>query len=423
MVNSLQSLKRSPSSYYQGSPEYNSYKSVKLWRPLKKGELEETISKIRDSGDPLSILFFYLYDLTEKKYKTYPRRKDGSNPFLHPLNLISDLQKSGIDDLITLSAALIHDIVEEDVDLYKKENFIVEKGEGIKKLDYHEIQLFEELYDLLVLFCKDNKISVKVIKELLDVVKLLTRHKRDFYYHSISEIFMEKNKKTKMRAIQVKLADRIHNISCLDSFKEQARIYQCFKNIFILNNTKNYLLKLKKSRDLSKLSLTHKSEFNNYLAIEILFEKCCQSTYEAFLKVCNDSLNKGIHGVELILQLAFRKFVYKGNGLRSVTKFDNQEMHPIRLFKGIIRKYDSRLHQEIEKYDHKVLNEMNYCRNFFGDFKFNDHQIRSIILYKDAYALKEIISYLLYMDDYVITGFGCKELFNDDMICITRTRV
>ena len=308
MVNSLQSLKSSTGVHYKVSDEYHNYKLVELPRPLKKAELKEILFKIKTSEDPLSNLFFYLYDMTEKKYKTYPRRKDGSDPFWHPLNLVMDLQKSGVSDLITLSAAMIHDIVEEDVDLYKRKMSIIEKGAGIKKLDKYEVQLFEELHDQLIIFCKNHKISVKVVKELLDVVKLLTRHKRDFYYHSISEIFMERSKKTRMRAIQVKLADRIHNILCLDSFKEQAQIYQCFKNLFILNNTKNYLLKLKKLNSISKLGLTNKSEFNNYLEIEILFKKCCKCTYESFLKVCNNSLNNGIHDVELILQLAFRKF-------------------------------------------------------------------------------------------------------------------
>ena len=93
------------------------------------------------------------------------------------------------------------------------------------------------------------------------------------------------------------------------------------------------------------------------------------------------------------------------------------------MFKGIVRKYDSLLHQENKKYEQKKMNEINYCRNFFAKFNFTDDQINSIITYKDAYALKEVISHLIYEESYVISGFGCNELCKRNMMCMTGSKV
>jgi len=79
------------------------------------------------------------------------------------------------------------------------------------------------------------------VEEVLGAVRLLTRHKRDCYYQSIIEIFVGDDEKMRERAIPVKLSDRIHNILCIESFNEQQRMFQCFKNLFILNNVKNIL--------------------------------------------------------------------------------------------------------------------------------------------------------------------------------------
>jgi hypothetical protein len=386
--------------------EYRTYKTVEHWKPQNEVLLVKDLTNPRRK---LGKLFSYLYHKTKKEYKHFPKRKDGTDPFIHPLNLVWSLRKAGINDIITLSAAIVHDLIEEGVDLYKKEKNIKEDSQGIKTLDEYEVKTMQKLENELNKFCNDNKINQNVVKEMIEILKLLTRHKRDLYYRSISSIFIHKDDQIKEKAIQIKLADRIHNIQSLKSYDEQGRIYQSFKNLFIINNTKNYLIKKygkEANRDREKDPLTK------------MFKKCAKATYDAFSKVCDICFHKGIEDITSMLQLAFRKFVHEKKGLWTVTKIDSKETHPLRLYQGIVRKYDARLHQEWKKFEKMKKDEMNYVRKFFAEHKFSKEQLQAVLDYKDSYALKEVIARMLYKRNYVILNFGCSELCSRGQICM-----
>ena len=169
------------------SKEYRTYKIVEHWKPQNEVLLVKDLTNPRRK---LGKLFAYLYEKTKKEYKDFPIRKDGSNPFIHPLNLVWSLRKAGINDITTLSAAIIHDLIEERVDLYKMEKNLKEDKNGIKILDEYEIKTMNELEKEIKQFCKDNKINCMINEEMIEVLKLLTRHKRDLYYRSISSIFI-----------------------------------------------------------------------------------------------------------------------------------------------------------------------------------------------------------------------------------------
>jgi len=124
--------------------------------------------------------------------------------------------------------------------------------------------------------------------------------------------------------------------------------------------------------------------------------------------------HKRIGETKTILQLAFKKFALEKSGAKMVTGF-NKEAHPMRLFGGIIRKYDYRLHHQWKLFDKVKESEIRYCKKFFADFKFTPSQIQAILDYKDAYALKEAIAFLLYVPKYVISGFLHSDLFKEEM--------
>ena len=388
------------------SKEYRTYKIVEHWKPQNEVLLVKDLTNPRRK---LGKLFAYLYEKTKKEYKDFPIRKDGSNPFIHPLNLVWSLRKAGINDITTLSAAIIHDLIEERVDLYKMEKNLKEDKNGIKILDEYEIKTMNELEKEIKQFCKDNKINCMINEEMIEVLKLLTRHKRDLYYRSISSIFIHQDDQIKEKAILIKLADRIHNIQSLESYDEAGRIYQSFKNLFIINNTKNYLIKkygkeINPDRDKDPITK--------------LFTKCAKATYDAFSKVCDICLHKGIEDISSMLQLSFRKFVHEKKGLWTVTKIDPKESHPLRLYQGIVRKYDARLHQEWKKFEKMKDDEMNYVRKFFAEHRFSKEQLQAIINYKDSFALKEVIARMLYKRNYVILNFGCSELCSRGQVCM-----
>ena len=195
------------------SPEYGYFEVLRKWtRATNLPELEKSMKKVRSENK----FFDYLYKRTKDLYSKMKLRKDGENPFLHPLNLVLNLQRAQIDDEIILCGALTHDYIEEKVDLYKDEKKIDQKSKsGIKILDQYEEKLFVEWEEELVAFAESNSYPINKVHQLISVVKLLTRHKRDFYYRSIADMFTYEDKEIKDMAIQIKLADRIHNILCI----------------------------------------------------------------------------------------------------------------------------------------------------------------------------------------------------------------
>jgi len=379
------------------SKEYETFLELEHWKSLKKIVRAE---EIVPSTDPLYPLFKHLYSETKQLYAQMPLRRNGENPFIHPLNVVMNLKKAGVKDVVTLCAGLLHDYIEEKVDIYRDQHKIKEKGLGIKRLDVYEKVVFEELGAMLELFSRKHKIKIKVVDELIAVLRLLTRHKRDFYYKSIIGIFECRDEKVREKAIQVKLADRTHNIWSIENFTEHQRLFQCFKNLFILNNVKLYLIE-RRERKLTK----------GIEPLEKLFKKCGKATYDAFIYVCYRSLEKGIDTVSSMIQLAFKKFVLERSGLWEVTAVNVKEKHPLRLFQGIVRKYDARLHHHWTQFEKMKENERKYCDNFFVDFKFTDEQIQAIIDYKDAYSLKDVVAYLMYFPEYTIGLFSYKKLF------------
>ena len=381
----------------QHSPEYLRYKSLAHWQPTQKIPLP---SDIVSPEDPLFPLFAYLYSRIRDDYKEFPLRKNREKPFLHPLNLVLDLKKAEIDDVVTLCIGLAHDVIEEKVDLFKKKYKIQEDAAGIKRLDAYELAFFRYLEAELRKFCQEKNYALSLVKEIIETLKLLTRHKRDFYYCSVSAIFNCPHKSIKERAIQVKLADRIHNVQSLSSFDEEGRIYQCFKNLFILNNAKKYLQEKFGKVDPNR----------GIYPTEKLFKKCAKATFDGFLLVHNLCLKKGASQVEGMLMLAFKKFALEKEGHWAVTHINEKETHPMRLFQGIVEKYSARLHHDWKEFARLKEKEKEYCHKFFLDYQFNEKQLQALIDFKDAYALKEIVTYLLYQRDYFLSGFTSRDI-------------
>ncbi len=377
--------------------EYDSFQELAHWTREQKIIAPEAMM---DRREKLFSLFVYLYHETKEVYGQLAVRKNGENPFVHPINVVMNLQKAGVSDAVTLCAGLMHDYIEEQVDIYKEREGITEDKAGIRQLDAYEKVVVKSLFERLEVFARREKIDFKVVQEIMAITKLLTRHKRDFYYKSIIGIFECQDENVRKKAIQVKLADRTHNILCIDTFTEEQRLFQCFKNVFILNNVKVYLME-KRGKNL----------FTSADATEKLFKKCGKATYDAFLYVCYRSLDKRISEVTSMIQLAFRKFVLEKSGLEEVTDVNTKEKHPLRLFQGVIHKYDERLHHHFKRYEKLKREEFLYCVSFFTDFKFSSVQIQAIVDYKDAYSLKDMIAYLLYKPDYTLGRFNYKKLF------------
>ncbi len=378
--------------------EHQTFKVLQHWQPVAK------IVPAEDMMNPLAPLFplfSQAYTLTQKLYTQLPKRKNGEESFIHPCNVVMFLRKAKTTDEAVLCAGMLHDLVEEQVDLYRLKKKLSRSEADLKELDRYEEELFLALEKELTTISKKHKIPLEAIPKIIKILRLLTRHKRHYYYKSISGIFDGSNQEIKEAAICVKLADRIHNILCIEGFNEQERLYQCFKNLFILNNTKKYLI-----------DTYGKEEYINmkFFPVEKLFNKCCKATYDAFIRICYLSDHKGLGEIKTLLQMAFKKYALATNGLWEVTALDKKEVHLTRLYQGVVRKYDARLLHQADKFKAITDDEKEYCRKFFADFKFNEEQIMAILDYKDAFALKEVIASLLYNTEYIVGGFLSSDL-------------
>src|SRR3989338_264420 len=341
-------------------------------------------------------LFKHLYQIIHEQCDKGPQRKNGEPCFIHPLNVVLNLKRAGIDDGLTLCVGILHDLIEDKVDEFQREMNIKAKPLTIRAIRAHEQKIYQELLQDIKQFC-----TKKDAEDLVKAAKALTRTKRTFYYQSIANLFLINHPEMKKRVIQVKLADRTHNILCIEAFNEQQRIYECFKALFLLNNTKKYLLETYGKDILRKPT--------NSRTVK-LFKKCGKATYDAFLNICEIQISKDVGKIRSMLQLAFRKFAYEKAGLWDITRLDSKEVHLMRLFQGVIRKYDARLLQDYETYHERIKNETEYCKRFFADYHFSDKDIQAILDYKDAYSLKEVVAKLLYDYHYVLPRFLAKDL-------------
>ncbi|GEM_PF-905945 len=383
--------------------EHRTFLQLQHWSAIKDLKLAEKLVL------PLcqeSSLFAYLYLKTKKMYHHFPQRKNGENPFLHPLNVVLNLRKAKISDPVTLCAGLIHDIIEETVDSYKKREKIKDQKKDIIKLDAYAEHIFKELHKELVIFCTNKKINLKKAEEIISTTRFLTRHKSDVYYTSINNIFKAPLNLAQKRAIQVKLADRIHNILCIEGFKEEERVFQCFKNLFILNRTKQYLMQ--------------KEIDENKNEVQLLFKKCGKATYDAFLTICNGAEERGMKNVKSMLQLAFKKYALEKARTFEVFPSNKNETHLMLLYQNIIYKYDLRLHHKWNRFEEVKKEEKIFCERFFKEFIFSQKQIQAIIDYKDAYALKEVMTYLMYLPNYTLKGFQAQESFGEKKIVMRK---
>lgn len=143
-------------------------------------------------------------------------RKGGAEYLVHPLRVCAYLAALKLDDDILLSAALLHDVI-EDVEAVR-----------------NDPQSLVNIYG--------------VSQEVVDLVIRLTKLKCtpiDVYYKAVSEDW---------RAILIKLSDRCNNVSTLDCFTPE-------KMTAYIKETEDYVLQL------CRYAKLHYPKYNNEVTI------------------------------------------------------------------------------------------------------------------------------------------------------------
>jgi len=368
------------------------FEGILIWKPsggpvpvdrIVEGMAEPDLSFVR-----------HVYEMAEGLYRSLPPRKNGQPAFTHPTNVAQFLKMARAQAHV-VAAGLLHDILEDRVD--------VEKAQGVHDLAQLELvqRAIRGQFGSAVIYAASRSGFPREIAErVVEVVDTLTRHKADLYYKSISGIFMHTDLVIRLAASIVKLADRMHNIETIENYNDDEKIYQCFKNIFILNNAKQFRSEIVDDRRLDPrmLDTLHKA-----------FKKCGKATFEALHRIDHQS-NADAPIFELVkyLALALRKFTLEMNGLWKVTDANLEPGAPVyNVFHGIVNKYDAWLHHEDEDFQSMIAAELEYFSRTFITLGLDEEELRRAINFKDAMALKEVVALLLYRDEYVIRGFEC----------------
>lgn len=366
------------------------FEDIEIWQPTKELlTLDFLLSQgyLESEKEALEIL----YDYTQSIYAGLVRKNNEPAVF-HALWTAYFVAKAG-GDFSTVLAALLHDVIEEQVDRQIIENQLSDP-KAIKNL---EQQIYSELKDFLQSHLK-GLLSHRQITEVLKLVWLLTRLKKENYYESLRGIFCHSDTALKIKATVIKLADRLHNIWCLDCFSDLSYIlYQIYKNLFVLNNAKELLMELAgQSADLELLKLLAK-----------LITKCGKGSYFAVDLFLGDrKRTSGNVELYIYLSLALRKYILRENGMWQATE---QQLfyssHPSALFDGVLLKYHRKLQRQLDYFAEANNKERDYIRQYFQKLNLCEEELDNNVYLKDAMSLREIFASLMYLENYVITGF------------------
>ncbi len=378
------------------------FDAAMIWEHRKA---PSSIDEITAGLDPVDEkLIRAVYEMVQAVYQKLPQRRNGDDSFAHPTNVAMFLREAHAQAHV-IAAGLLHDVLEDRSDFESDRTDMTPKDRDIA------LRLLRgQFAESLIASSTRAHFPRDVAERIVEIVWTLTRHKADLYYKSISGIFTHPDLQVRLGAALVKLADRMHNIETIDNYVAEEQIYQCFKNLFILNNAKQLLIEMR----------SRKLDTRMVLSLEKIFKKSGKATFRALHQIDHQRDAKNpLFPLLTYFALALRKFNLEINGLWNVTESDLAVGAPLyHLFDGIVKKYDHRLHREESDYAAQVQKEMDYCIQTFEVFGLTADQFRDALYQKDAMALKEVVASLLYHEDYLIRGFECSRLCRRGRNCL-----
>mgnify|MGYP000623614558 CR=1 FL=1 len=362
------------------------------------------------------------YDFARDFYKSIPPRKDGSDAFSHPTNVANYLRLARCTAYV-VAAGLLHDMLEEAVDrekehIKKSQNLDLSHSETERILDGYRAQFGEKV----ITFCSQSGFPRELAERVVAIVETLTRHKSERYYKSISCIFNDPDESVRLGGALVKLADRMHNIQTIGIYPDEDKIYQCFKNIFILNQAKqmwNSLRAMLRQAQAGESGIDIPTTEKKVYSLEKLIKKCGKATFQALMRIDHPQ-NPSPRMFQLLtyLALALRKYILEEKALWKVTTVELKPgLRVQHLYDGIISKYDAKLHKKERVFKHAMKQELEYSKETFAELGLSEEELNEALHYKDAMALKEVVACFLYDERFVIAGFECSAMCRHGRDC------
>jgi hypothetical protein len=380
------------------------FDEVAIWVPLR---CPVALAQLTEGCSGEDERFIALaYRLAEVFYSGQKPRNNGEPAFTHPTNVGLILKLAAAQPHV-IAAGLLHDLLEDMLDCEKEKTG--QSGPAV------EAACRARFAEDVIRIAERSMFPRHIAERVVEVTWTLTRHKADLYYKSISGVFTHTDPDVRVASALVKLADRMHNIQTIENYRDEEKLYQCFKNLFILNNAKQLVVETRARRVDPRMVAT----------LEKLFKKNGKATFQAMLRMAHSSnIEEALFPLVTYLAIALRKFVLEIQGLWRVQDVALEPGAPVWcLYHGIVKKYDNRLHHEDAEYNRQTESELNYFRTTFASLELPDDQLRRAIYYKDALALMEVVASLLYREDYVIRGFECSRMCRRGRNCMKPDRL
>jgi len=402
-------------------PAHVIFDEVKIWEPYAGVVPVEEIT----SGFAVQDKAFLegCYGFVKDFYKNVPPRRDGSEAFSHPTNVANYLRLARCTAYV-VAAGLLHDVLEEAVDSERQSR----KTMGYKDLSAVQADRLLDGYraqfgEKLVMISRNAGFPRNLAERVVTIVEVLTRHKSDMYYKSIFCIFNDPDEAVRLGGVLVKLADRMHNIQTIGIYHDEEKIYQCFKNIFILNQAKqlwNNLRAMVLEAQLTGHYIDNQASQKKVYSLEKLIKKCGKATFQALMRIDHpQNPSPKMFQLMTYLALALRKYILEEKGLWKVTSVELKPGVKVQhLYDGIISKYDAKLHRKEKRFKMQMEQEIAYCKETFGELCLSDEEIIEAMHCKDAMALKEVVASFLYDKGFVISGFECSAMCRHGRDCL-----
>lgn len=192
-------------------------KLAHILEPEKVKIFDKYAKKI--DADNLCDVFEFCINFTLDKNKDL-KRKTGAPNALHPLTIAINAIKNNLD-VQSICASLLHDVIEDEIDITVKQEYPKEKN----TYEYKKIirkKLFNDLQNHLNKFNTSEDITI-ITSEIIAIVDILTQYKNNaqHYYEYIKYSFSPANKTAKpemiYKSILVKFLDRLDNIITMDT--------------------------------------------------------------------------------------------------------------------------------------------------------------------------------------------------------------
>ncbi len=182
------------------------------------------------SEDEKHVLTWAYYDAIQQYTDAAPRKLGGPY-FLHPDLVLRKALAAGVTNMVALLAALYHDVIEEKIATtiqkeynQKKQTKKLSKEQVLIKK--YILELSQDISSGIFYLGFATGYAMQMASDVTKVVGLLSRQQHEVYYQSIGRVFAPRKKvdsENNERAIIVKFCDRLANMEDLERPTTAAR--------------------------------------------------------------------------------------------------------------------------------------------------------------------------------------------------------